>query len=116
MSKFTQQIFDSILKNKGITINLSGKEPQSGYVVATEGSELKIEVNKLSTDVIDAFILKNLDSLRLEFYFGCWIEGHYAYLDISMVVHGSEGDAIQIGRGEKQIAIYHIDSRKSIKC
>ena len=99
-----------ILKDGGATINARGEfvSLKSGYQVSVRDLG-RVRTEDLTEDMVKTVIEQGLQ--RGE-YCGVWIDGGFAYVDISKRI-STKQEAMRLGREKKQLSI--LDWRKN-KC
>lgn len=106
------RIYADIVSNGGISINLFGQYPRTGYMVSLDRRESVIRLADFGPSVIDAYILANADALEGA-YFGAWVEDDRVYLDVSYNVL-TEELARDLGKLNHQRAVYDIERGETI--
>ncbi len=115
MGNLKQFIADT-LKNNGATYNLNTGEinPSEGFFVGLNGMGETVGIDKPINGVIQKFVLENSNLLsNREFFVGSWIEDDKLFLDIVVKVDDKQA-AIDIGKDNKQIAIYDANKKEVI--
>ena len=107
------------LKSGGFTIHdPSGEVPTSGWVVAlSKDTERSFPFN-VSPSRAQREIRKYRSQHWKELqdpstFYGGWLDGDQAYLDISQVFDDKE-EAIRAGRERDQLAIFHLDTFETL--
>lgn len=79
--------YQEIVKNGGVTINLKGKQPKTGFPLsATKHAETIVEKEKFTKADMDAFVKKQLSLLKeKDKFIGGWEDEGKIYLDVSKV-------------------------------
>ena len=115
MERLVETIYTETLENGGISIDLQGKRPSHGYIVARHACEKKVKENEFSKQSIKDYISRYGYMIGAGQYLGTWknIDGT-VYFDIS-VNYNSLDVALMVGKEEKQLAIWSIDSKKEIR-
>lgn len=111
MDNFTlaERLFNAIQQGSGISIDLAGREPTSGYMVSETWAECRVPRRIVCVNLIVAW----LDALRLDTldfryrYLGAWCDGEHVYLDVSQNVTNRD-DAIDLGEARSQKAIWDV--------
>jgi len=118
-----RKIYSQVLENEGITMNTDGSEytPKRGYQVGV-GEEVKMAYSGLRFNPILASDLKRfffakrqevIDSDILT-HIGFWVSGNYVVGDTTRHVRFLP-DAMELGREQKQKAIWDWKNTKEIK-
>lgn len=105
-----------IVEHGGITINLHGDMPQSGYAVAMyPDCETVVHRYAFNSHALRMFVETYAHILESDThaYVGAWIDGDSVYLDISAVLRNRR-DAIVAGIAHSQRAIYDIADQRDI--
>ena len=97
-----------ILKNGGATINARGEfvSLKSGYQVSVRDLG-RVRTEDLTEDMVKTVVEQGLQ--RGE-YCGVWIDGGFAYVDISKRI-STKQEAMRVGKEKKQLSI--LDWRKN---
>lgn len=97
------------LANGGVTINLAGQQPSSGYAFPpSKSSEVTVPVEQFTPDVIAQYISAHKRELEdPDNYLGTWIDNGLVYLDISQVLD-DEQEAFKRATDSNQIAMWDI--------
>lgn len=108
-----QEIYDETLVRGGITTDLEGNVPTTGYVVSEMGG-IEVSLDKFSVQDIEHVIVENKNALYgAGGYIGTWIDKETVYVDYS--VNFTElGKALIFGRRHGQRAIYSLNTEKVI--
>lgn len=108
-----KNIKDMILKNGGATLdsNLEPIQAQNGYMVSMQGHELVTTIEGLNDTLIERYTSL---AKKLNGYVGMWLDDGKVYLDISQH-HTNKNKALEIGKANKQLAIYDIGTGKEIR-
>ena len=109
-------VVEDTLANGGLTIKpFTGEKPQTGYMVALQGHELKVPVTEFFTGLVADYIgehaQKLMDNPRL--CLGTWVNEGAVYLDLSENV-GSREKALELGRERNQIAIFNLETFEEV--
>lgn len=105
----------SVVDNGGFSVNLKGESPKAGYMVALEGHERIVPLDRNLKHAISEYFLDNLEALE-DFtgaHMGAWVNDGKVYLDISQNVMDYRKAAI-LGLKRKQIAIWDVTYSKEI--
>ena len=106
---------DKLFHNHGISEDLNGVSPTSGYMVSLAGTEHKIpEYSLASRHQIETACREYHQTIQPNTYFGAWIDEDILYLDNSVNIQSLD-IAIAFGHANKQIAIWDIANGKSIR-
>ena|SRR5690606_6928512 len=104
MIKTADTIFTEILVNSGATWGTS-QVPNFGYMVSIRDYEYVTNVHDFGPNVIDAY--EQCTPLQDGTYYGAWIDGDNAYLDLSIWT-ATEEEAHMIADLEDQKAIFNL--------
>ena len=111
------EIIRATLKNKGLSINIKGENPISGYMVALRGREVAVEKSKPLSSLIDTlqkFISDNeFDLSQKHHYLGTWIYNGKIYIDIAFN-YQDLNTSIDMAYLSKQISIYDVKNKEVI--
>lgn len=111
----TKKLINDLKNNGGCTLGLKAK---NGFMVSLMGYERKIkleeneikktleEYQKIRKELIKKENFKNV-------YIGMWLENGYIYFDISTLIK-DYSKALELGKNNKQLAIYNIEENKTI--
>ena len=121
-----QSIYDRMLVENGISLNFRGKAPDSGYMVARVGNEVKIPEAEFSPQSIADYLKAARDNFgapaadtpmgrigRERTYFGGWLDDGNWYLDISDMVP-TLGVAAWTSERNNQLAIWDVEGKRSL--
>lgn len=121
-----QGIFDRILAEDGISLNFRGKAPDSGYMVARVGNEVKVPEAEFSPESIAKYLKQTRDQFgppaedtqmgrigRERTYFGAWLDDGNWYLDISDMIP-TLGVAAWTSERNSQLAIWDVERKRSL--
>lgn len=121
-----QGIFDRILAAEGISLNFRGKAPNSGYMVARVGNEVKVPEAEFSPESIAKYLKQTRDQFgppaedtqmgridRERTYFGAWLDDGNWYLDISDMIP-TLGVAAWTSERNSQLAIWDVERKRSL--
>ena len=109
------KLLDYIQENGGVTSTINGAIPKIGFAVS-EYKDLELITSILTPNIINKYILDNINLLNTGYCFGAWYnsdDGQY-YLDIIRVHHSKE-IAILKGMQASQLAIYNIATGQEIR-
>jgi hypothetical protein len=115
-------VADLLTGEGGATVSLTGAlTPTSGYAVSLSGHERIHETVNLP-DVAEyyyswlyRFGADNLPTLlRPSHYLGAWLDGDLLYLDVTVVVPELAA-AVELGKANKQLAIYDLGMNEEIR-
>ena len=103
----------------GVTVNANFKRPTDGYVVALDGHQMDVRADMLTEQELVEYIEEHKSLLEAGFYLGVWVDewrswNKTAYIDICMVAHTDQFEAILLGSINKQKTIYHVKSKQVI--
>ena len=98
----------------GVTVNANFKRPTDGYVVALDGHTADVRADMLTEQELVEYIEENKALLETGFYLGVWVDGKTAYIDICMIAHTDQFEAILLGSINNQRTIYHVKSKQVI--
>jgi hypothetical protein len=121
-----QSIYDRMLVDEGISLNFRGKGPDSGYMVARVGNEVKIPEAEFSPQSIADYLKATRDKFgppdedtqmgrigRERTFFGGWLDDGNWYLDISDMVP-TLGAAAWASERNNQLAIWDVEGKRSL--
>jgi hypothetical protein len=107
-------IYSKTIENQGSSFNLLGETPDKGYMVSYSGAERKVNVLEFNQMHVEQFIRANLSHLyELGAYIGTWVDTDVVYIDLSANI-GSLDEALKFASDNGQLAIYDVQSGKSI--
>ena len=108
-----KNIKDMILKNGGATLdsNLKPIQAQKGYMVSMQGHELVTTIEGLNDTLLENYTRL---AKKLNGYVGMWLDDDKVYLDISQH-HTSKNKALEVGKANKQLAIYDLENDEEIR-
>ncbi len=113
-NNLSEFIYRKTVQNQGCSINLDGREPESGFMVSYQNTEKRVKLFDFSAMHIESFIRANLGSLHQRGNFiGTWIDNDIVFIDISFNVPDRQL-AITLARKFGQIAIFDVNEKKSI--
>lgn len=105
---------DKLFHNHGISEDLNGVSPITGYMVSLAETERKLpEYSTISADVVNEACREYHQTIQPNTYFGAWIDEDILYLDNSVNIQSLD-IAIAFGHANKQIAIWDVVNGKSI--
>lgn len=110
----TKKLINDLKNNGGCTLGLKAK---NGFMVSLLGYERKI---KLEENTIKK-TLEEYQKIRKELikqnyknvYIGMWVENGEIFFDISILIK-DYAKALELGKNNKQLAIYNIEENKTI--
>ena len=119
-------IYSRMLAEEGISLNFRGKAPDSGYMVARVGHEVKIPEGEFSPEHIAEYLRQTRDKFgpperdtqmgridRERTYFGGWLEDGNWYLDISDMVP-TLGPAALRSEQNNQLALWDVENGRAL--
>ena len=109
-------VVEATLKNGGLTIKpFTGEKPDSGYMVALEGFELKVPVAEFFTGVVADYIGEHAKALmdNSSLCLGTWVNEGTVYLDLSENVPNRE-KALELGRERNQLAVFNLETFEEV--
>ena len=106
--------YDCTQSEGGVTVNANFQRPTDGYVVALDGHAANVRADMLTEQELVEYIEENKALLETGFYLGVWVDGKTAYIDICMIAHTDQFEAILLGSINKQRTIYHVKSKQVI--
>lgn len=111
----TQTIYDSVLQNAGITINLNGQQPESGYAFSPfKETEVVVPLESFSPEGVASYLTAYEAQLRQpNNYFGAWVDNGQVYLDVSQVIQDRD-EAIRRARAADQLGIFDLNTGQTI--
>ena len=104
------------LANGGLTIKpFQNEKPETGYMVALEGFELKVPVSEFFTGVVADYIGEHAQKLMSNpaLCLGTWVNEGSVYLDLSENVPNRE-KALELGRERHQLAIFNLETFEEV--
>jgi hypothetical protein len=105
---------DKLFHNHGISEDLNGVSPTSGYMVSLAGKESQHpDYSTIPADVVNEVCREYHQTIEPNTYFGAWIDEDILYLDNSVNIEDIE-TATAFGRANNQIAIWDVVNRKTI--
>jgi hypothetical protein len=109
-------VAQKLVDNGGITVNLRGKEPTSGFALAPHPErERLVPVKDFDQADLNNYISQNLDLLKQPgYHVGGWVDGGNVYLDVSRVFKNKEA-AHRAAIESKQLAYFDLKNFDSIK-
>jgi hypothetical protein len=113
--KTAQEIYDETLVHGGLTMDLLGNVPVTGFMVSELGG-VEVPLHNFSVQDIEHIIKENKQALfGTGGYVGTWIEpfNDMVYVDYS-VNFANLGKALVFGRKNGQKAIYSLNTKKVI--
>jgi hypothetical protein len=113
--KIAQKIYDLTLVHGGVTIDLLGNVPVTGFMVSELGG-VEVSVNKFSVQDVEHVIAENKNALfGTGAYVGTWIDGETDTVHIDYSVNFTDlGKALSFGRRHGQKAIYSLNTQEII--
>lgn len=109
-------VVEDTLKDGGLTIKpFTGEKPQSGYMVALQGYELKVPVTEFFTGLVADYIGEHAKELmdNPALCLGTWVNEGIVYLDLSENVPNRE-KALELGRERGQLAIFNLETFEEV--
>lgn len=109
------QIIKAIQDNQGISVNIDGNTPASGYMVARQGYEVKTSFTALIND-LESFLKDNfkLMATNKDLFLGVWVDGETVYIDLSEKFQ-TLYEASAVGKIRSQLAIWDVLGKKEIR-
>ena len=108
-----QKIYKETLASGGITMDLFGNVPITGFMVSEPGG-IDVPVAEFSVQDIEHVIEENRNALfGTGVYVGTWTNGGTVYVDCS-VNFEHWGKAIECGRRQGQRTIYSLNTKQVI--
>lgn len=109
------------LHDEGCTVALDGTVPTTGYAVALADREEQHHLHggvvadmEASRDAVAGYVAEHLDALTEPGHFlGTWVDGQVLFLDVVKIIHGRE-EAVRVGKINKQLAIFHLDTGETV--
>ncbi len=108
----------------GVTVNANFDRPTDGYVIALDGYQMDVRADMLTEQELVEYIEEHKTLLEDGFYLGVWVDNSSfpgptynhktAYIDICMIAHTDQFEAILLGSINKQRTIYHVKSKQII--
>ena len=114
MKEFTNELYDEILKNGGLTLdkNFNKIDKKTGFMVSIEGFERKLD--RFTYEDVKAVVDEYKSLLKGTLYLGFWIDEGILYIDISKWFR-DKSEALKFGKQNKQIAIFDLKNSESIR-
>lgn len=106
-------VFNTIQRDNGCSLNIAGRRPQAGYMVGFHGCMNK-PVNELTQGDILTVCKSNAGILQTGVYLGAWVNDGEVYIDLSANILDLN-EAIEAGRKYNQQAIWDVKEGKTIK-
>jgi hypothetical protein len=109
--KTAQEIYDATLVHGGVTVDLLGNVPVTGFMVSELGG-VEVSLDKFSVQDIEHVVAENKNALSgIGAYIGTWVDGETVHVDYS--VNFTElGNALSFGRRNGQKSIYSLNTKK----
>jgi len=110
--------YKNTIEKGGITINLSGLQPVTGYMVGRYGFEQIVEIQYFNPQVVADYIRTHIALLRDEKnYLGIWLDrdSDKVYFDISQRFENKR-QAMNQAIVNRQICIFDLQNEKEIYC
>ena len=106
----TSKALDLTKKNGGVTINLNGDMPTSGYALAEKKTtELSVPIEKFTQDTLDKYVQDHYNELNLpNRHLGTWVDNGKVYMDVSSV-YKNFNEAMSKAEQAQQLAIFDLD-------
>lgn len=105
---------------RGISINVAGREPTSGWMVAVKGHESKVSEARFKRDgqrIMRDYLRSVRKKLRGDekLYLGVWFntKDRTYYLDVSQQV-SSKREAVRLGRERRELAVWDVKAGEEI--
>lgn len=113
MKKFTEKLYNKMIKNGGLTINRHMEEltHNIGYMVSVYGYEKKL--NNFSFEEVGKVVSEYQKIVKGALYIGFWIDDGVLYIDVSKYIY-NKSQALKFGKQNKQIAIFDLEKQESI--
>lgn len=114
-SSVSEQAYQGITQNGGITINLQGQQPNAGFAFsAQKENEQIVPLTQITPEAVDAYIAQHMQQLsEPNRYLGAWVDGDQVYLDVSQVEQHQD-TAHQMAQGAQQLAYWDIGNAREI--
>lgn len=111
--EMAQKIYDETLVCGGVSMDLLGNVPKTGFMVSELGGT-EVPLDKFCPADVERVIVENKNALYgTGAYIGTWVEEEMVYIDYS--VNFTElGKALSFGRRNGQKAIYSLDTEETI--
>jgi len=115
-----ERILAKPAKERGISINVEGKEPTSGYMVAIEGEWKKVPADRFAEDgqrIIRDYLrgVRSRITSNNRLYFGVWFNTKTNNYEFDLAENVStKREAMRLGRERKQEAIWDVKGRDGI--
>ena len=109
-------VVEDTLANGGLTIKpFQNEKPETGYMVALEGFELKVPVSEFFTGVVADYIGEHAQKLMSNsaLCLGTWVNEGIVYLDLSENI-ASRDKALELGRERNQLAIFNLETFEEV--
>jgi hypothetical protein len=109
--RIAQKIYDETLVSGGVTMDLLGNVPTTGFMVSELGGA-EVFLDRFSVQDIEHVIEENRNALfGIGAYVGTWIDGDTVHVDYSVNIDHL-GKALSFGRRHGQKNIYSLDTKK----
>jgi hypothetical protein len=107
--------YQSTIKDGGVTINLKGEEPTTGYAFSPFiGAELVVPIGAFTPDAVANYVHTHYSELaQPDNFLGIWTQGQNIFIDVSQVVFDKDA-ALRRAAEAHQIAIWDIDNDQEI--
>ena len=114
-------VVDSVRRQGGMSITMGGKQPRTGYMIGTRGSNKEVPADKFfdrkeGTKILGDYIKEHRDKLSQPgAHLGLWhdTKNNEIAIDISIKVQ-SRSEAVKLGRDWNQQAIWDVANGKEI--
>jgi hypothetical protein len=111
--EIAQKIYEETLVSGGVTVDLLGNVPTTGFMVSELGG-VEVSLDKFSVQDIEHVIEENRNALfGAGAYIGTWVNGGMVYIDYS-VNFECLGKAIAFGRRQGQRTIFSLNTKQVI--
>lgn len=107
-----------LIYERGFSLSAAGEKPTAGFMVSLVGHEKQIDADTLSVFDIEQYLEEHANELTSGAFLGAWFDIEKTglmYLDISVNVPDKE-TALNIGRENKQLAVFDLQTRESVYC
>ena len=109
-------VVEDTLKDGGLTIKpFQNEKPETGYMVALEGYELKVPVTEFFTGLVADYLGEHAQKLmdNPSLCMGTWVNEGFVYLDLSENIPNRE-QALELGRERHQLAIFNLETFEEV--
>lgn len=112
----SQEVYDTVRANGGITIDLAGNQPHDGYAYAPyKTTEFKVKESEFTPKHVDDYIdAHHAELARKGNNLGMWVQDGYVYLDVSKVGPPTV-DTFAKAQAAHQLAVFDLGNFNEIQ-